>query len=738
MDALASLATSKLSASPAFTFPAAGGWLAKLNAIYQKLYSKTQFATGSPTVVIDDSKLLSGPWIVAQGALCYASLDLRNSGASITNLYKNVSFIYSETDAPGGVVVNTEIGLGDAQYPVLVLIESRNDQPANQTIGRHTFAMLCTQDCNVAATLIIPVRQISGTLTDPTSQITFGADAAFSYSIGPWNGTSLVVTATITKAMSANVAASLAMLVSVTDPGDNYVVGWRQIDFGPNTDANGKIWMTGQAGFSITATVATDVDIINPGSTGKKVVATPFPTVPVFTMDTVTKPITYRESNGVKGVWSANTLPVPAIHGFLDQDFAPYIVRRDLVSGITAIGLGENNAFITDPLPPNITDTGMKQFAPMPQSDPKINEARTAITVRPVQWPVIRDTETYPTFDFDYYKQNADTTQSLSANGTFGDWTFLPLINATFKGLVFQFINPTPSPMPSVKFYFRTGVVTIDPANSGTYDFSFTGTSFTIPDDVPAEFQPFYTETNFTYLIQDISGVAHQFTFRLQFQFNDTSGNFYSWPLMVPKFQPVTPGPYLECGSYRFTPGNNQPAIFGTLSSLPIPQYGYCVYRVMARRRPALTTSQVPLASNATSPITVRLGIMRSGVFVQFTTATIAVGRADTGFASVFWPVMFGAPLVYQCDEALNVTAWVNFQPPLFSSYQGFQQPFDNVYTQYTGLQVGNEYGGPAWFESHWAKLAFQKIDGNGDLSTVQFPACAEIYNDLEALLSTL
>lgn len=735
MDALASLATSKLSASPAFTFPAAGGWLAKLNAIYQKLYSKTQFSTASPTVVIDDSKLLSGPWIVSQGALCYASLpDLRNSGASITNLYKNVSFIYSETDSPGGVTVNTEIGLGDLQFPTTVLIEARNDQPANQTIGRHTFQMLCTQACNITATLIVQLRTINETLPDPTAQITFGPDAAFSYSLGAWNGTSMIITVTITKAIAANTLASLAMLISVTDPGDEFAFG----SFDPLTAQGGITWLTGQAGFSLTATAATDTDIIHPGSTGKKVVATPFSTVPVFTLDSVAMPIVYRESNGVKGVWSANTLPVPAINGFLDQDFAPYIVRRDLVSGITAIGLGENDAFITDPLPPNITDTGMKQFAPMPQSDPKINEARTAITVRPVQWPVIRDTETYPTFDFDYYKQNTDTAQNLAANGTFGDWIFLPLINATFKGLAFQFINPTPSPMPSVKFYFRTGVVTIDPSNPGTYDFSFTGTSFTIPDDVPAEFQPFYTETNFTYLIQDISGVAHQFTFRLQFQFKDTNGNFYSWPLMIPKFQPVTPGPYLECGSYRFTPGNNQPALFGTLSSLPIPQYGYCVYRVMARRRPALTTSQVPLAPNATSPITVKLGIMRSGVFVQFTTATIAIGRADTGFTSVFWPVMFGAPLVYQCDEALNVTAWVNFQPPLFSSYQGLQFLFANIYPEWTGVNPGNEYGGPAWFASNWAKLEFQKIDGNGNLSTVQFPACAEIYNDLEALLSTL
>lgn len=206
-----------------------------------------------------------------------------------------------------------------------------------------------------------------------------------------------------------------------------------------------------------------------------------------------------------------------------------------------------------------------------------------------------------------------------------------------------------------------------------------------------------------------------------------------------------------ESFSYLTTPGTFHSSSPSNNYELRVPPYGYCVYRLRARRKPEANSAGIKVAPETGAELAVKIGVMRAAVFEEFTTLTIPADEADVSLA-VFWPVLSGHPLAWQCDTAVNVSALVNFQPPMHSLYS-------RITSSLNPYPVVNDelFNGPAYWSAsgHLAgplrtKYAlggslnffddqiYSPYYGGIELRTILYPVVADYYNDLEAILNLL
>lgn len=187
--------------------------------------------------------------------------------------------------------------------------------------------------------------------------------------------------------------------------------------------------------------------------------------------------------------------------------------------------------------------------------------------------------------------------------------------------------------------------------------------------------------------------------------------------------------PKIEGFSYFFDDPNVR------FKNYPIPLLGYCVYSVTVRRMPIDNGSGVFLSpSNGTSALNVKLGLMSgfgwatAGTFTDLQAVIIPAGQSEI-VTTVFWPVLSGAPLVYQCTESVKVVSEVNFQPMMHSKFQSVLVPFGGG-----SAEVGY-WNGSAWFDPNKAMLCFQH---GFTTDPVILPISASVLNDLMAVLNLL
>jgi hypothetical protein len=186
-----------------------------------------------------------------------------------------------------------------------------------------------------------------------------------------------------------------------------------------------------------------------------------------------------------------------------------------------------------------------------------------------------------------------------------------------------------------------------------------------------------------------------------------------------------------------------------------IPLRGHCIYAVLVRREPVLAVEATadrpsiylpPTAAEDLQPVTVKLGqyvgtvhtsveAVQKGDFVELLELTLAAGALEA-WADVFWPVVWGAPLVYQCAHRVRVEALVHGRqyacaaPAVDRSQTPWQIERGDVDPSPMCLRPGLRHRN---YRGMWADYG----DIN-DFFHVQFPPAAAAYNDLKAALELL
>ena len=195
------------------------------------------------------------------------------------------------------------------------------------------------------------------------------------------------------------------------------------------------------------------------------------------------------------------------------------------------------------------------------------------------------------------------------------------------------------------------------------------------------------------------------------------------------------------------------------LSSKPIPGSGYCIYALRATRLPVLTNgySIVPMAGPEL-PVTVGQWQFNSDNTTTFVplknpdgstlVLTIPANARDSGDVAVFLPVLGGNELVYQGSAAVQLEAWVNWQPIWFNRMFG-RGPFP-----YDARYAGSGLFGPAptvfqhagaFVNAFDVRLPGWNLPAPAPAGYTQttpavavFPLARTLYTDLMALLNLI
>lgn len=296
-------------------------------------------------------------------------------------------------------------------------------------------------------------------------------------------------------------------------------------------------------------------------------------------------------------------------------------------------------------------------------------------------------------------------------------------------------------------FVSKTGIP--NPSDPSTYDFVTTNNDVTIPTDggagyLESIFGSFESGPLF-FAIQNLSGNNLAFDMVTEIDFVSPPARYYFPP----------PGTY-ECFSYSVDGTPFFPGLFfaGTDESNPIPQNGHCIFKLRATRWPVKNASGLQLTPpNGTvmAAITATVGqnqiqgdgtllfapLFQADGITPFT-ITIDADARDSGDISVFWPVLGGNEIVYQCVSQIHLEAFVNWQPKFnFAYYARF--PF--THPESPTYQFANQ--NPLVYQLALSFCNFYNTRisnyppfnglGDGDAWTVvktQFLMSLDIYND--------
>lgn len=214
---------------------------------------------------------------------------------------------------------------------------------------------------------------------------------------------------------------------------------------------------------------------------------------------------------------------------------------------------------------------------------------------------------------------------------------------------------------------------------------------------------------------------------------------------------------------FSFLSYNQEPFRLSTHKGyLQIPDKGYCLTRLVAKRKPV--GDPIALTPGSGTERVVSLGVVRDhaypegGTYVELGTVTFPSNKGTltidltNGGTLPGWPVLGGCPLAYQCDEELEIQAFCNFQPMVFSQYRtemdgdvfrayipdnaygsfsGMVSPYPDNYST-TGLL--SELSRVVWT----TRIMIGAIDRAAFSDWIVWPVAACLYNDTEALLNNL
>ena len=471
----------------------------------------------------------------------------------------------------------------------------------------------------------------------------------------------------------------------------------------------------------------------------------------------------------INGVWTAKTLPVPGMNVFLDQDFPPYIGEtigpfRNLLGqniDIATAGNGKSGRYPVGQTG-NPYATTMRQTAPISfdvetNSIPvylndKVQSMSPGITCRPAKWLVRRDTDFVPyELGFNTIQHTTYSNQIANAAGDLIYYSVSVPPNATsvkirlvksgtvpgWRAGVFQYgaalaenlnilvkKSTYPTSTSDCDFYTANNAVTIDPDGGGSYLATI-------------------LNNGFAFAIQTVNGHAVLFDVYVQIETTFTTPDRVYLP------------PVDECFSYVMdgTPGafaEYQAFLYGGTTAKPIPQSGYCIFKVRATRLPVGSPIAITPSSGALLTITIGQNILAAGVltFTPFKnpdasnlTITIPANARDSGDVKVFIPVLAGNEIVYQCSAQIIFEAWVNWQPVWFNKMYGMGQfPFDTTYAFNAPTPTVFQYALSFVNDFDVTNVGWPQVYPESGVhgSVVQFPLFRELYDDTVALLVLL
>jgi hypothetical protein len=391
----------------------------------------------------------------------------------------------------------------------------------------------------------------------------------------------------------------------------------------------------------------------------------------------------------VKGVWIANTLPVPGNNVFVDQDMPPYVgelaqsgaaylyegIDRQMIVAVA----GNDLVGITEPLASTMRQAAYVvggyynyYFAPVP-GNKNWGVSQPGITPRPTKYLVVRNTDFVP-FNYGF---NPNDTESIYSNqiatmdgspnyyGIYFSGTYaavkIRLVasgtgNVGWKGGVFTYGQELPY---GLQIFVAKG------ENNYVADFSKTDNEVTIPTDGGGGYlASAITAGGLNFWVVNTNPTADMsYDLVIELDFADNPQRQY--------FAPSGTGD-AECFSYCLD-GTPAQSLNFQYNPKPVPQNGYCIFKVRATRLPIMNSAGISVTPSSGDEIVVTLGqnkLQESGntVFTPFYTengldiftVTIPADARDSGDIDVFWPVLGGNELVWQCGQGSIANASVS------------------------------------------------------------------------------
>ena len=350
-----------------------------------------------------------------------------------------------------------------------------------------------------------------------------------------------------------------------------------------------------------------------------------------------------------------------------------------------------------------------------------------------------------------------------------------------------------------------------DPTNPASYDFVTTNNAVTIPGDGGRGYLASILGGGFTYAISagTARGAYNPATVYAAGDIVTEGGNYYIYTNVAPSSgnDPATSSGFWapsedvtfdllveidtvfnparqyhpktwECfsfsmdGSPWLSPYDSE---YSQDAAKPVPQSGYCIFKVRATRLPAANNAGINVTPTSGNEISIVLGqnkLQLDGtlLFAPFLTnlqqpagagdpatgagdgggaggtgepfnLVIPANARDTGDVEVFIPVLGGNELVWQSDDDVIVEAWANWQP-MFNFGYFARFPFihaDMPVYQYVD-QSAVAYQFALSFTNFYdsAESNIHADLGSNPTEHVQFPLSVEIFNDLTACLNLI
>lgn len=655
-----------------------GPWLRELNRIRASCY--TYFTP-------DADWLVSGPWCVAVGSrLRYGSDAL---------VYGDVEFWYAADDHSGYVEFDTVAEIGDTYGPFR-LANNFGDWTGHVFQADLTFTVPAAHSASgrIVWSTAIPVSVgVTHALSVTSGAVTITSET--------WTVSGSTITVDFTLSLPAGVS-NTRVDINLNDAANAFL---EVSDLRQHGLLSCDVLLATE---TVPPTLAT---ALHPNSTALK--ATP------SALDDSLGPVTFNSgtyypsfhvADDTDGVWVARTRPAFGVHTYLDCDLPNYFL-----SGYDSSARG-----------PASSVSGAITVTP-------------AVRARPALWPVFRDTDfgewlhtspetgrhPVPYYAVDRFHSCVEHQTVLDPDEASAVQSVA--VSAGYEKLIVRASDATAT------IYLSTSTVAVDPDVPGSYDVALAG-EVRLPDDFA-----YAGGGNVHYLVKNNAVAAQRIYLRHILCLKDTAGDY---PGDTPVFfNTLADGQYdFEGYSYNLPASTWENSTLITAGRLEIPHNGYCIYQLTVARPPVNNPARIGVIPSTGEPaLTIQVGIVRgatfdsAGIFVAFTTVNLPANTASVT-VDVFWPVLAGTALAYQCASRVNVMAAVNFQPLVFSHWHPPRSVIrDPVHGQWSGARQPNppQPGGGST-TSYFTNGMDEQTDH------IVLPIAAELYNDIEAILNLL
>ena len=587
-----------------------GAWLKPLNTIHQDLFTSLDIFWGAR--VFDDTWLVSGPWCVSVATKCYLYL-----GTSIRKpAYKNLNFVYSESDSVDGNKLTREI---DDVFNTTANTGANDfNWDSNGTINGRIILFSEPQGQNLSDWTI-------GTLPPG---VTFTFDPLYNSNDFPHT----IVTAFIFDCVNVSYMTGTPLTLTVTPLSGGSLYG------------------------GLINAVFTDSDLVTYPTTDTTAIHFAGPAAKSAALTSSLSPITFTDPTGVMtvreshyrsfcdGVFVANTLPTLGIMPYLDQDLPQYNPQP---LGILGLAASSRRQPISDTLSPAI---------------PHVDN-------RGALWPIFRDTDFTPDSVFGQAFNGSKAWQAIIATKLVEPATVADVVPPSgISETLFIIATPqVPLNAADLRFLNEDSSMTIYlkfgefPTVSDFDVMAASGTWQSLAVLLPG----FPTDGQWFIGLLNPSSDSLNTVFKTVVIEDGTVPNGTFFPTILDDDNNRVP----QTEGYSYHPSDND------VDLRPIPLLGYCVYSLTIARQPVDNGSGVLLdPSTGTSALNVNVGVMQgfgwetSGTFQNIQTITIPAGQSSIT-TDVFLPVLSGTPLAYQCAEQVRIRPSVNFQPMMHSQF---------------------------------------------------------------------